>query len=301
VLIASFIGLINATLLYFHSKSILSFFTIGISPLHHPSYFVVFHITSSILSIYAYFNKWDFFSKNRVIAFLLFSFIFQCLCLSLAGLLFLFTMIFIGVLYWMKSKLNKLTFRISAIFLPFVMFGIFFSIPQFEGEFNGAFKYAKSYFSNPEQFVKSREMNTSGTEERLIMWTVSSQEIANHPFGVGTGNIDPYLAKRLNSYGLSKLASKNYNPHNQFLQTALEVGVISVLLLFFGLFLWMSLAIKNGFWPLTILVFNFIFNSLFESMLQRQSGIVFYSFMFCLFILISLNKKNDESISSNSL
>jgi O-antigen ligase len=297
----SFIGLVHAIFQFVHSKSILSFFTIGISPIHHPSYFVVFHIMASIFSIYGYRNNWKFLKKKTVITFLIFSFIFQCLCLSLAGLLFLFTMIFLGVLWWMKTKLNKIYFRIFAIILPFVFIGIFFSIPQFEGEFNGAFKYARSYFTNPEKFVKTRASNISGTEERLIMWTVSVQEIVNNPLGVGTGNVDSHLSKRLNSYGLNELASKNYNPHNQFFQISLEIGILSLLVFMLGLFFWFKLAYFNRFWPFLILLINFIFNSLFESMLQRQSGIVFYILFFCLFILFCSQKNQHEGIRRNSL
>jgi O-antigen ligase len=301
VILSSLVGVFNAFKLYFVNHSILSFLTIGISPIHHPSYFVVFHIVSSVLFIYGFQSKWSGFTRKKMIVFLMFSFVFQCLCLSLAGLIFLFSIFFVGVLFYLYKRLSKNVFRISALILPFLLIGIFFSVPQFEGEFNGAFKYAKDYFSNPKEFVLSRKDNLSGTEERLIMWTVTYYEILDFPLGVGTGNVDEHLSKRLNAFGLHKLAKKNYNPHNQFLQTSLEVGVISMIILLFGLFIWIRKGIQTRFWPLIIVCINLIFNSFFESMLQRQSGIVFYTFIMCLFILICSNNNQDESISSSSL
>lgn len=301
VIISSFLGGINAVKLFFVNHSILSFLTIGISPIHHPTYFVVFQMIASVLFVYGYLSKWKGFTRNKLIFFLIFSFIIQCLCLSLAGLLFLFSIFCVWVLFFLYKKLSRNIFRISAFVLPFLLIGIFFSVPQFEGEFNGAFKYAKDYFSNPKEFVLSRKDNLSGTEERLIMWTVTYYEILDFPMGVGTGNVDEHLSNRLHTFGLHKLAKKNYNPHNQFFQTTLEVGIVSLIILLFGIFSWIRVAIRNRFWPLLIVCINLIFNCFFESMLQRQSGIVFYTFIICLFILFSTNKNQDESISSSSL
>jgi len=303
VILSSLYGLINAIINYSESHSILSFMTIGISPIHHPTYFVVFHIFSVSLVFYGYKKKWKEFTIKRVIPFVFFSLLIQCLCLSLAGLLFLFVLIFIVILYFLREILTKKIFRISVFVVPAVLAGITFSIPQFEGEFNGAFKYANSYFTNPEEFIKSREGNLTGTEERLIMWTVTFQEIKKHPFGVGTGNLDVNLQNRLKFYGLTKLAEKNYNSHNQFLQTTLEIGIIGLLILvtIIGILFYQSYVLKNGLF--LILGSNLFFNSLFESMLQRQSGIVFYVFWIVLLLIIfqKNNLEKNEVVNTDSI
>lgn len=303
VILSSFYGLINAIINYSESHSILSFMTIGISPIHHPTYFVVFHIFSVSLVLYGYKSKWKGFILYWIIPFVFFSLIIQGLCLSLAGLLFLFASVFIIILFFLKKILSQKLFRISVFIVPTILTGITFSIPQFEGEFNGAFKYANSYFSNPVEFIKSREGSLSGTEERLIMWTVTFQEIKKHPFGVGTGNLDVNLQNRLKSYGLHKLAEKNYNPHNQFLQTTLEIGIFGFIILatIIGIVLYQSFILKNGL--LLILGTNLLFNSLFESMLQRQSGIVFYVFWIVLLLIIfqKSNLEKNEVINTDPI
>jgi O-antigen ligase len=90
---------------------------------------------------------------------------------------------------------------------------------------------------------------------------------------------------------LHQFAKKQYNPHNQFLQITLEIGILGILL-FFSLFvIGFKIAYKHGNWILAIVLFNLFFNSIFESMLQRQSGIVFYTLLICL---ISSDLENKE-------
>jgi hypothetical protein len=81
----------------------------------------------------------------------------------------------------------------------------------------------------------------------------------------------------------------------------LEIGALGLLTLIIGLSFSVYYAIKSSFWPFLFLVINLIFNSFFESMLQRQSGVVFYSFFICLFSLICIQKLKDENISNCSL
>jgi O-antigen ligase len=100
--------------------------------------------------------------------------------------------------------------------------------------------------------------------------------------GCGTANFDDRLGKRLKDKGLDDYAELNYNPHNQFLQVAVEIGVFG-LLIFCSIFVcYFRMAKKYRFGALFWLTFNLAFNCLFESMFQRQSGIVFYVLLFCL-------------------
>jgi len=91
------------------------------------------------------------------------------------------------------------------------------------------------------------------------------------------------MHQRLVELGLNQQAALNYNPHNQYLQIAAELGIIG-LLLFLGILLYgIVWAISTKNWLLLLVIFSLAINCLFESMLQRQSGIVFYCFWICLF------------------
>ena len=114
------------------------------------------------------------------------------------------------------------------------------------------------------------------------MWAASCQVFVEHPFGVGTGNVDDFLSDKLNEIGQPHMAAKKLNPHNQFLQTAVEVGVFGLALLIFLAIYGTYVSIQTKNWLLLFVIISLAFNCLFESMLQRQSGIVFYTFWICL-------------------
>ena len=125
----------------------------------------------------------------------------------------------------------------------------------------------------------------------MIMWRVTADKIKEKPFGVGTGNIDDNLTQILNENGYEELAVKEYNPHNQYLQTTLEIGIqgLAILLMLFISGLIFALRTKN--WILLLLISAFMFNAFFESMFQRESGIVFFSFWLCILMVYSNSKK----------
>jgi O-antigen ligase len=146
----------------------------------------------------------------------------------------------------------------------------------------------KSYVAHPSKFVEGKNEGLSGDQVRLVMWTVSVKAWSNNPLGVGTGNVDECLSKELKRIGQNELAKLGenreirYNPHNQFLQIGLEIGILGLIVFLYT----MVSAIRRGLfhqnWFLILLVSCLLFNCLFESMLQRQTGIVFFTFWICL-------------------
>jgi hypothetical protein len=139
------------------------------------------------------------------------------LLLSLSGILFLFIVIGFYCLYRLKKSVNKLIFYASVLVLPLIGYFSITNIPQIEGEWHNAKWYADEYLKSPEAFVKSRVYPMSGTEVRIVMWTAAVKAIQKHPLGVGTGNVDEYLAKELNQVAITltwleseKLDQKNW-------------------------------------------------------------------------------------------
>jgi hypothetical protein len=238
-------------------------------------------------------KKWMFFNLKWVLPLILFFIFMHGLLLSLSGILFLFIAISVVVIYWIKKTFSKLLFYISIIVLPFTCYLAITTIPQVKGEWYNAKFFVDEYLKSPSDFVKTRVSPMSGTEVRICMWTVSTRIFLKHPFGVGTGNVDEYLSNELIKLKQIDLSKKMYNPHNQFLQTGIEIGflglIIFVLIICYSIYF--SLKFKN--WIVLLLATNLFFNSLFESMMQRQSGIVFYSFWICF--LVSLNYAIENS------
>ena len=113
----------------------------------------------------------------------------------------------------------------------------------------------------------------------------------DHPFGVGTGNLDEVLSMKLKDNGQEDFSKLLLNPHNQYLQIGIELGFFGMMFFIFILFYSIFISLKSSNKVLLFLVLNLSFNSFFESILQRQSGIVFFVFWICLFLVypFSLN------------
>ena len=71
---------------------------------------------------------------------------------------------------------------------------------------------------------------------------------------------------------------KNFNAHNQFLQVLIDHGLIGLLiLLFYSFFMIYSSIVKKKF-IFTIFLCIIILNFLTESILETQSGVIFFAF-----------------------
>lgn len=294
VIVASILGLIHSFGVYQQHGDFNNSFGASIfSYIHHPTYFSAFLLVASYLAYVGFRQNWKFFSGVSVGIFILFSFVMQFFCFSFAGMIFLFfTLVFFFYEFlWRKAK--RIVFSIFLILFPVIPVIIYNSNIHIQIEIDEAFQDVKSYITNPKS-VLANTTNVSGNNVRLVMWTVSAEEFLCHPLGAGTANVDDVLGKRLLNYNQVAIAQEKYNPHNQFLQIAVEIGIIGLLLFFVLLGALVKIAIqqRNGF--LMFIVLNLVFNCLFESMLQRQSGIVFYSFW--IFIAIHAAVK-DSSIN----
>lgn len=248
------------------------------------------------MSYFGYIKKWKWFSLNWIIPFTVFVLCIHFLSLSLAGILFLMFVLGTFFIYLGRKYIGVKASLLIVCLLPFMGYLTVNFVPQIEGEWNGAKWYADQYIKNPNEFIRTTKFPMSGSEQRLILWTVSWQEIKEHPLGAGTGNVDEVLGNRLRNLNQSELAALKLNPHNQFLQTGIEIGVIGLFFLLLIIGYSIYFAFKNRNWILLILVLNLAFNCLFESMLQRQSGIVFYTFWICMLVYQELNEKTHEQL-----
>lgn len=268
-----------------------SFTSSRFSFVHHPTYLSVYalfgvELIRSNLSLL----HGQVVIRNGLIAILV---IIQFMSMSLAGLIAFFIYLLIIFAMWIRRELGrKWMFLLGGIFI--VLFtGITILVQPIKLQFQTAMDSFLLYTADPEDFIRSRQTYVTGNETRLIMWTASSYEVAEHPFGVGIGNVNLHLEERLKALKQSDaFIAHHYDPHNQFLMTWLEVGFFGLLCLFLVIWLSIRTGFQHGNTLFIILGASLFFQSLFESMLQRQSGVVFFTFWLCL--LASNQIYNDE-------
>lgn len=132
-------------------------------------------------------------------------------------------------------------------------------------------------------FYGSTEVNDSNNV-RLLVWSASIDIIKKEPFtGVGTGDVKNSLRIRNIESGNHHLAEKEYNSHNQFLNTGVALGIPGLIILIVIIVLCLKYMNRNlkPVWIYNLILFSIIFFMFTESALERQAGIVFFTFLIC--------------------
>jgi O-antigen ligase len=150
-----------------------------------------------------------------------------------------------------------------------------------------------------EMVTGQRENNQGGypssTGMRLVLWKSALKVWAENPvLGVGLGDAHDELDKKYKDINLTLAYQKHLNAHNQYLQTAVAGGTVALLLLLVIL----TLPLFRFHWHKSYLAWFFLalcaMNFLFEAILEKQAGMVFFAFFYIL-LLLTIQKETNES------
>jgi len=131
-----------------------------------------------------------------------------------------------------------------------------------------------------EEAGQSVAKTTGSTGGRLQAWHVAAAVFAEHPIvGVGTGDYAQAVEPIYLDQGLAYAAAHHMNAHNAFLQMAVMLGAVGLLLLLFwwGTSMWAAWRLAD--WGLVCSMLLVLFHGLFESVLELQQGIVAVVFL----------------------
>lgn len=125
----------------------------------------------------------------------------------------------------------------------------------------------------------------TGLSMRMVKWKCSIEGILKNPlFGVGTGDAVDYLAscyEREKFWGA--LPQYRYNSHNQYLQITLTLGLIGLTCFLLCLIIPIIYAWKEKQFLFLSFLLLFGFCSLTESTIEREWGLIFFSFFVSIF------------------
>jgi len=115
-------------------------------------------------------------------------------------------------------------------------------------------------------------------------------------FGVGTGDVSDALDKKNSELGNTGVAGKSLNSHNQFLNTAVQLGVFGLIPLLMLFLTSMRKAIRM--FDVNFLMISILLAStmLFESFLETQAGIIPVTFLLLMFNQTAVAQKKNSSI-----
>jgi len=160
------------------------------------------------------------------------------------------------------------------------------------------FLFILQYSRFKENLGKIKEANNIvEVDFRFGLWSSAINVWENNPlFGTGIGSAKELLLNEYKAENNSVALKRKLNCHNQFLETATQTGLLGLinLLLVFAIPLYHAIKKKQEllFLFLTICFINFMF----ESMLQRLAGVVFFAFWYS-FLWLAYYKDLDDTES----
>lgn len=140
-------------------------------------------------------------------------------------------------------------------------------------------------------------MEDNEKEPRLLIWKIATEHPEQYAaYGMGVGNATPYLIDRYQQLGLTHYAYKQYATHNQYLEIAMELGVVAVLCF---MAIWVAVPLcqnKDSEARRFAVYLGTVFgvNMLTDCLLSRIEGVVYI----CAFLLLISCLSQDRSSAS---
>lgn len=239
----------------------------------HPIYFAMYVLFSCSLIIWLWWDKTNFKEKIGLwkICLLVFNVLVIVLLSSRTQMFSLVSIGTIFILYYSYSK--KQLFRgISFIlFLYTISLTLILLNPISRERFSQAI--------NPRVHYSENEHGEGGLSLRLYKWKYTIVAIQNSLlFGTGTGDAQDVLQKVYKEHDFKIGYENEFNPHNQYLQSTLELGLVGLSTLILSLVVPFYYAYKKHVWIYLIFILILSIGFLTESILELNKGIVFYSF-----------------------
>ena len=127
-----------------------------------------------------------------------------------------------------------------------------------------------------------RSENSAGAH--IHLWQNAIELISENPvFGTGIGDVKDQLMGMYRKNNYINGLENQLNPHNQYLQTGVALGLVGIILLVIIFLNGLVISFKNNDWIAFLFIAIVSLNCLTESMLERRAGILFFALFYSLF------------------
>lgn len=288
-IVASFYSVGMAIKTYFHTEENWMYYKkLGSFLGFHPTYFSMYIAFALFIVLFFLIkNNQTIASKYKLGGALLLGWFFLFILLLSSRMTILVTALILGLafLIWMYSQ-NKLWKAMGIAALAIVLLG--FSLKNLPG--------LKTRTNVTIDRIEKQRKNQGVSDPRVNLWSAALSVIQNNfILGTGTGDGQDELVKIYRERNYERELRDNFNPHNQYLQTSVTLGIIGGLLLFAYLFVPFWLAFRQQEYLYLFFLSLIILSFLTESVLQTQRGTLFVGFFHTLFALGFSIKKNHLS------
>ncbi|WP_405208880.1 O-antigen ligase family protein [Aquimarina sp. LLG6339-5] len=252
----------------------------------HPTYLSIFISTAFIFILsQSFLIKKD---KFKVLHFIILAFliVMNFMTASKAGIGSFFVCVSIFLIVRLRFSIIK------NIILIFFLLSTFLGLIYFNNVLNTRFK---KVFSSVENIISGSEKFNDPVTIRYGLWNLSFKVVKkNIIFGTGTGSVKKLLNQECIEYYFFSDCEKlrKMNAHNQFLEILISNGLVGLILLLLIFFFFFKTSIKSSQLLFFLFLFLIFINMFFESLLQREKGIIFFMAITSLFVahMYSYNK-----------
>ncbi len=243
----------------------------------HPSYSAMFCVLSLLIIVVGLKKKLITMNWKIVLLIGLF-FIFIFLLSSKAGWISLFLLfVYIFTLLIKLKKVAQILYITFPVLIVFLVLNVYFT-PNFSQRLPQIDKIVEAITGksqNDEATTTGSDTNTA----RVFIWKASYELFLEHFLvGNGTGDAKEILLEKYKEKQMTTELKYELNSHNQFLTTSIYIGIGGLVVLLFMLLYPLMLSIKQKNYILTGFIVLLIINLMFESMFEKQAGLVFYAF-----------------------
>lgn len=261
------LGCLLFALYQYLSKGIVEFSYMHFSKFVHPTYYSMYIDLAFVFIYYALMNKGNELSRKEKY-FLYFSAPFL-----------------LAILILLESKMGLI---VTALLVPALLFNYFLTKHSMFKAIATVVAVVgllvigiskMSRFSAVGDLVSGKNRNAQSvesTQARYFVWQSAWKVVKSKPLtGYGTGDTAALMHQYV-ADSLTGAHSEKLNAHNQYLQTAIALGIPGILILLCNLFLPLFLAIKRKRFVYIMFIVILLLNFLTESMLEQQAGTMFY-------------------------
>jgi O-antigen ligase len=236
----------------------------------HPIYLSLYTGVSTLILIYIIKSAKNLKIKIISGALILFFFVILAILMRKGPILFLLISLIYLLLNYFKIKKTI----IGALFFVLTTFIAIQYLPKYKN-FN---RFDEITTSN------ALENPSSSTAIRYKIYDCSIQKISESPLiGYGVGNTQQQLDPCYAENGID-LSIKTYNCHNQYFSILLTTGFVGLIVYFLGLYNVMTTFIKNQNYLAMSIIIYFLLNFLTENIIERENGMILYSFFLSYFV-----------------
>lgn len=198
-----------------------------------------------------------------------------------------FTMLLAGLTFFIVTiiSLNKVRNNLFPLLLFLALFGTgYYMLSRVHNRMAELQNVVKT-INMGEETSQQTEEDYGNAGVRPVLWKNAIAVISeNTILGVGCGDLKDALKLQYEKSNFETGVKFNLNPHNQYLHTTVGTGVVGLILLIAMLFIPFFVAIKKKNWFIAACLSVFIMNTVTESVLEVQNGILLFTIVYSLLI-----------------